>query len=985
MGKLSVRGHRWSVRLGVVVPAVALVAALQVAVNDGAPARATPSAPPYEAPVVVDTNPAPKVVETTLIADETTVDIGNGVKAEAFTYNGAVPGPEFRLTVGDTVIVHLENRLETSKTSIHWHGIELTNASDGTPVTQDTVAPGRFFRYEFQVTRPGIYWYHPHFEGSTNQVFRGLEGAIYVADAQGDEAKLVADGVLPPTNQTKTLLLGDTTVCKSPGSNDATTYPNDPNLPWAGGPPGSYVNPGPPYPVQLCETGPVDDMGDRRPQGGYAAGEIPNIWGRGLANAPEGQTVLTDGRNVGARAGTPETPGALAPNASVFALAPGSGVRLRLINGAHSRYFRLRLTDNAGTQIPLVRVGGEGGLLDRAILEGGKPGGFDTKFAVGEVVLGPSERADVVAVIPATATGVATLWTLDYRRLASGFSRVPTVPVMHLAVTGPPVAPAYTLQGSHPDTPSVPGTPLLASPTINRPVESLGATTGSLLDPATFSPPRPGSTDPRMRMTSATAADLSNPWGFDNVPGPHDTAGYVEAPRISTTRYGRVGDIIDLSVENATTTHHPYHFHGFSFQPLRLKRTDGSSPDYVYPYKEFVDVVDIPPGYTLQFRLRVEERKLQDGKTSGGAAGRWMFHCHIFPHQTGGLMSEFIAVKPDGNERPTIDTATTSVAVDIGQQASVTGRFSDPERSAVVLRSSVGVVADNGNGTWTWTYTAQDRAAESQAVYITARDAKGAEAQADFDLVVSQSLGYRMVAADGGIFSYGARAFQGSTGGLTLNQPIVGGTTNPVGFIGYWALAADGGVFAFNTPFYGSLGGQALGSRAVAIEATPSGRGYWIALADGRVRAFGDARQVGDLSGRALNKPIVSLATTLTGQGYWLVASDGGIFGFGDAGFFGSTGAQKLNAPIVDLAPTGDGRGYYLTASDGGVFAYGSATFRGSAGGLRLRAPVVAMRFTPGGYWLAAADGGIFTYGAIPFLGSVGGITLNSPVLDLIN
>ncbi len=34
--------------------------------------------------------------------------------------------------------------------------------------------------------------------------------------------------------------------------------------------------------------------------------------------------------------------------------------------------------------------------------------------------------------------------------------------------------------------------------------------------------------------------------------------------------------------------------------------------------------------------------------------------------------------------------------------------------------------------------------------------------------------GYWLVASDGGIFAFGHAAFQGSTGGLTLNQPVVG-------------------------------------------------------------------------------------------------------------------------------------------------------------------------------------------------------------------
>ncbi len=41
----------------------------------------------------------------------------------------------------------------------------------------------------------------------------------------------------------------------------------------------------------------------------------------------------------------------------------------------------------------------------------------------------------------------------------------------------------------------------------------------------------------------------------------------------------------------------------------------------------------------------------------------------------------------------------------------------------------------------------------------------------------SASGGYYEVAADGGIFSFGDAAFFGSTGGVRLNAPVVGGTT----------------------------------------------------------------------------------------------------------------------------------------------------------------------------------------------------------------
>ncbi len=56
--------------------------------------------------------------------------------------------------------------------------------------------------------------------------------------------------------------------------------------------------------------------------------------------------------------------------------------------------------------------------------------------------------------------------------------------------------------------------------------------------------------------------------------------------------------------------------------------------------------------------------------------------------------------------------------------------------------------------------------------------------------------GYWLVARDGGIFSFGDAAFYGSTGGLALNQPIVGMAPTPDGK-GYWLVAADGGIFSF--------------------------------------------------------------------------------------------------------------------------------------------------------------------------------------------
>ena len=57
------------------------------------------------------------------------------------------------------------------------------------------------------------------------------------------------------------------------------------------------------------------------------------------------------------------------------------------------------------------------------------------------------------------------------------------------------------------------------------------------------------------------------------------------------------------------------------------------------------------------------------------------------------------------------------------------------------------------------------------------------------------------MASDGGIFTFGDAAFFGSTGAITLNQPIVGMAATPTGE-GYWLVAADGGIFTFGDATY---------------------------------------------------------------------------------------------------------------------------------------------------------------------------------------
>jgi FtsP/CotA-like multicopper oxidase with cupredoxin domain len=103
-----------------------------------------------------------------------------GEEAELWAYNGMCPGPMLRYRRHDIVKVRLVNGLQ-EPTMLHWHGIRIDNAMDGSHLTQNPVQPGQTFEYRFAVPDAGTYWYHPHLDAS-RQIEHGLYGALIVEE-----------------------------------------------------------------------------------------------------------------------------------------------------------------------------------------------------------------------------------------------------------------------------------------------------------------------------------------------------------------------------------------------------------------------------------------------------------------------------------------------------------------------------------------------------------------------------------------------------------------------------------------------------------------------------------------------------------------------------------------------------------------------------------------------------------------------------------
>ncbi|MEO8678543.1 MAG: multicopper oxidase family protein [Vicinamibacterales bacterium] len=147
----------------------------------------------------VDRNPDPHIVEVDLTAKLADVEVAPGKRVTAWTYNGGLPGPLIRATVGDRVIVHFTNTLP-KPTTVHWHGIRVPIEMDGVPgISQPEVKQGESFTYDFVVRDAGLFWYHPHVM-SAAQVGFGLYGPLQVDDPNdgvnvADETTLVLSDI----------------------------------------------------------------------------------------------------------------------------------------------------------------------------------------------------------------------------------------------------------------------------------------------------------------------------------------------------------------------------------------------------------------------------------------------------------------------------------------------------------------------------------------------------------------------------------------------------------------------------------------------------------------------------------------------------------------------------------------------------------------------------------------------------------------------
>src|SRR4029453_6562160 len=99
--------------------------------------------------------------EWELIALDKTIEVAPGVRFDAWTYNGRIPGPTLRCHEGERLRIQFGNG-SAHPHPVHFHGIHPATM-DGVPgIGPGVIPPGKTVTYEFDAEPFGLHLYHCH-------------------------------------------------------------------------------------------------------------------------------------------------------------------------------------------------------------------------------------------------------------------------------------------------------------------------------------------------------------------------------------------------------------------------------------------------------------------------------------------------------------------------------------------------------------------------------------------------------------------------------------------------------------------------------------------------------------------------------------------------------------------------------------------------------------------------------------------------------
>jgi len=125
---------------------------------------------------------SPETVRIDLEAVEIDGQLADGTTYTYWTFNGKMPGPFFRVRVGDTIEVHMRNLTNsTMPHSVDFHAV--TGPGGGATMTQ--TPPGEETVFTAKALNPGLYVYHCATPMVAQHIANGMYGLILVEPEEG--------------------------------------------------------------------------------------------------------------------------------------------------------------------------------------------------------------------------------------------------------------------------------------------------------------------------------------------------------------------------------------------------------------------------------------------------------------------------------------------------------------------------------------------------------------------------------------------------------------------------------------------------------------------------------------------------------------------------------------------------------------------------------------------------------------------------------
>jgi nitrite reductase (NO-forming) len=166
---------------------------------------------PTEIPAQTQTGPRdPQTVRIDLETVEIEGQLADGTTYKYWTFNGKVPGPFYRVRVGDTIEVHLRNLTNSTMAhSVDFHAV--TGPGGGATMTQ--TAPGEETMFTAKALNPGLFVYHCATPMVAEHIANGMYGLILVEPEEG----------LPPVDREFYVMQGELYTNEAFGSTGLLT------------------------------------------------------------------------------------------------------------------------------------------------------------------------------------------------------------------------------------------------------------------------------------------------------------------------------------------------------------------------------------------------------------------------------------------------------------------------------------------------------------------------------------------------------------------------------------------------------------------------------------------------------------------------------------------------------------------------------------------------------------------------------------------